>query len=158
MIKENLSGQEKEKHAKVYEAYVKEVTKTHCLWKNMLRAFITGGTICTIAQAITWAFEKYDVKKEEAASYTLVILILCSIILTGMNVYSKIAKWGGAGALVPITGFANGVASPAIDAKSEGFVTGTAVKMFTIAGPVIVYGISASVIYGLVYWLSITFF
>ncbi|MBE5922313.1 MAG: SpoVA/SpoVAEb family sporulation membrane protein [Lachnospiraceae bacterium] len=153
MIKENLSGQEKEKHAKVYEAYVKEVTKTHCLWKNMLRAFITGGTICTIAQAITWAFEKYDVKKEEAASYTLVILILCSIILTGMNVYSKIAKWGGAGALVPITGFANGVASPAIEYRCEGFAAGIGTKIFTIAGPVILYGVFTSWVIGLGYWI-----
>lgn len=153
MIKENLQGTKKEEHAKVYETYVKEVTKTHSMWKNMLRAFLTGGIICTIAQGFIWCFMKFGAEKEDASSYTLVSLVLISVILTGCNLYGKIAKWGGAGALVPITGFANGVASPAIEYRCEGFAAGIGCKIFTIAGPVILYGVFTSWILGIIYYI-----
>lgn len=138
---------------KEYGYYVKDVTPVHCLWKNMLRAFLVGGNICVIGQALTAWFLSMDMEKETAASWTTLCLIAASVILTGLNLYPKLVKFGGAGALVPITGFANAVVSPAIDFKSEGFITGMAAKMFQVAGPVIVFGTLASVIYGIVLML-----
>ena len=139
-----------DKQKQDYEKYVKQVAPTHNLGLQMLKAFITGGVICCVGQFILNYCEKLNLDKQTAGSWCSLILVLCSVVLTGFNLYPKIVKWGGAGALVPITGFANSVVAPALEFKTEGFVTGTAAKMFVIAGPVIVFGISASVVYGLV--------
>ena len=116
-------------------------------------AFTIGGLICALGQAIMMAYQSSGMTEEVSGSVTSVTLVLLSIILTGFNIYPKIAKFGGAGTLVPITGFANAVASPALEFKSEGLVLGLAAKMFVIAGPVIVYGTSASIVYGLIIYL-----
>ena len=134
---------------KEYGNYVKQVTPVHNTWKNLWRAFLVGGLICMLGQILTSVYMSFGIEKESAASWTTLSLIGLSVILTGTHIYQKIVKFGGAGALVPITGFANAVVSPAIDFKSEGFVTGMAAKMFTVAGPVIVFGTIASVLYGI---------
>ena len=121
--------------------------------KDFLLAFTIGGLICALGQAIMMAYQSSGMTEEVSGSVTSVTLVLLSIILTGFNIYPKIAKFGGAGTLVPITGFANAVASPALEFKSEGLVLGLAAKMFVIAGPVIVYGTSASIVYGLIIYL-----
>lgn len=146
--------QEKEQQQKEYEKYVKEVTPTHNLGLQMVKAFITGGIICCIGQFILNYAANMGLDKQTAGSWCSLILVLISVILTGFNIYPKIVKWGGAGALVPITGFANGVAAPAIEYKTEGQVFGIGCKIFTIAGPVILYGIFASWLLGLVYWIG----
>ena len=133
-----------------YNEYVELVTPTSSVPRNCLWAFLVGGVICTIGQGIFDLLVHFDVKEDEAYAYVSLILVLASVILTSLNLYKKIAKYGGAGALVPITGFANSVVSPAIEFKAEGFITGMAAKMFVIAGPVIVYGTVASVVYGLI--------
>lgn len=144
----------KERLQKKYNKYVKEVTPTHNLWWNMAKAFITGGIICTIGQFILNTCENYGMDKETAGSWCSLLLILLSVLLTGLNLYPSIANWGGAGALVPITGFANGVAAPAIEFQKEGQVFGIGCKIFTIAGPVILYGIFSSWVLGLIYWIG----
>lgn len=144
------SQQQKQKE---YEKYVKQVTPTHNLWLQMVKAFITGGIICCIGQFILNYAGSLGLDKQTAGSWCSLILVLLSVILTGIGVYPKIVKWGGAGALVPITGFANGVAAPAIEYKIEGQVFGIGCKIFTIAGPVILYGIFSSWVLGLVYWI-----
>lgn len=144
--------EQKEQQQKAYNDYVKEVTPTHNLFANMVKAFVTGGIICCIGQFILNMAQNYGLDKETAGSWCSMILILLSIILTGLNVYPSIANWGGAGALVPITGFANGVAAPAIEFQKEGQVFGIGCKIFTIAGPVILYGIFSSWVLGLIYW------
>lgn len=138
--------------SKKYNDYVKQVTKTNSLWVNMLWAFIVGGIICTVGQGIGDILKGWGVTEENANSITLLILIFTSAFLTGLNIYPKIGKYGGAGALVPITGFANSVAAPAIEFKEEGWVMGLGCKIFTIAGPVILYGILSSWILGVIYW------
>ena len=120
---------------------------------NLIKAFLSGGAICCIGQAISSAFQQAGISEEHAAAATSIALIFLGATLTGLRVYDKLAKFAGAGTLVPITGFANAVAAPAIEFKSEGIVTGLAAKMFVIAGPVIVFGITASVLYGVVYCL-----
>ncbi|MCI8535088.1 MAG: SpoVA/SpoVAEb family sporulation membrane protein [Hungatella sp.] len=137
-----------------YNAYVKEVTPVNPVWKNIIRAFVTGGIICTIGQVIINWLQSYGMDEKAAGAWNLLVLILGSIILTGFNLYPKIVKWGGAGALVPITGFANSVVSPAIEYKAEGQVFGIGCKIFTIAGPVILYGILASWVLGVIYWIG----
>ena len=139
---------------KQYEQYVKEITPVHNLGLNMCRAFLTGGLICTLGQFILNTAQNYGLNQETAGSWCSLILILISVLLTGLNLYSKIGRFAGAGSLVPITGFANAVVSPAIDFKTEGFVTGMAAKMFLVAGPVIVFGTVASTLYGLIIWLA----
>ena len=119
----------------------------------MAKAFVTGGIICTIGQTILNVCEKAGMSKDISASWCSLILILASVVLTGFGIYPKIANWGGAGALVPITGFANSVAAPAIEYKKEGQVFGIGCKIFTIAGPVILYGIFASWALGLICWV-----
>ncbi len=137
---------------KQYNEYVeKHAQKSPCI-KNITKAFITGGIICCIGEAFASLFRYLGADNEKALLYASISLIFTAGLLTGIGVFDKIAKFGGGGALVPITGFANSVASPAIEAKSEGFVTGVAAKMFTICGPVIVYGAFASTIYGIIYW------
>lgn len=133
-----------------YNAYVKEITPTHSVWKNMIRAFLVGGIICTIGQAIFNWLLGIGMDEETAAAWNLLILIGSSVLLTGLNLYPKIVKFGGAGALVPITGFANSVVSPAIEYKAEGQVFGIGCKIFTIAGPVILYGILSSWVLGVI--------
>lgn len=144
----------KEEEKKNYENYVKRVTPTHNVWLQMIKAFILGGVICMLGQFIlNYATNQLGVDKEMAGSICSFTLILLSIILTGFNIYPKIVKFGGAGALVPITGFANSVAAPAIEYKSEGQVFGIGCKIFTIAGPVILYGIFTSWLLGVGYYL-----
>lgn len=139
---------------KQYGNYVKEVTPVFSVWKNMRNAFLVGGVICTIGQALTNLFLEMDMEKETAASWTTLCLISGSILLTGFNIYPKIVKFAGAGALVPITGFANSVVAPAIEYKAEGQVFGVGCKIFTIAGPVILFGIFSSWLLGVVYWIG----
>ena len=119
----------------------------------MIHAFITGGAICTVGQAISEYLSGTGIDQEMTGSYTSLLLVLISVLLTGTGIYPKIAKWGGAGALVPITGFANSVAAPAIEYKKEGQIFGIGCKIFTIAGPVILYGIVTSWLLGLIYYL-----
>ena len=139
---------------KQYGNYVKEVTPVFSVWKNMRNAFLVGGVICTIGQALTNLFLAMNMEKETAASWTTLCLIAGSILLTGFNIYPKIVKFAGAGALVPITGFANSVVAPAIEYKAEGQVFGVGCKIFTIAGPVILFGIFSSWFLGVVYWIG----
>lgn len=143
-----------EKEKQEYKEYVKQKTPVHNLPMNMLKAFITGGIICTIGEVILNYCEKLGLDKDISGGWSSLLLVLLSVILTGFNIYPKIAKWGGAGALVPITGFANSVAAPAIEYKKEGQVMGIGCKIFTIAGPVILYGIFTSWVLGCIYWLA----
>ena len=137
-----------------FEKYVKEVTPTHNLGLQMLKAFLVGGIICTLGQFLmNYTQNSLGMDKQTAGSWCSLILILLAVLLTGLNVYPGIVKWGGAGALVPITGFANSVAAPSIEFKKEGWVFGVGCKIFTIAGPVILYGILSSWVLGLVYWV-----
>lgn len=136
-----------------YGAYVKKVSPNSKLFPNMIKAFLIGGVICCIGQAILDIYGSLGLSKELAATATSITLVFLGALLTGLGVYDDLAKHGGAGTLVPITGFANAVVSPALEFKTEGYVTGTGAKMFIISGPVIVYGISASVIYGIILWL-----
>ncbi len=150
-IRSHMRMEEEKK--KQYQQYVKEVTPTHNLWVLMIKAFITGGIICVIGQGIlNYCMNGLGMDKQTAGSWCSLMLVLCSVILTGFNIYPQITKWGGAGALVPITGFANSVAAPAIEFKKEGQVFGIGCKIFTIAGPVILYGILSSWILGILYW------
>ena len=142
---------EKERLQKKYNDYVKQVTPTHNLWWNMAKAFVTGGIICCIGQFILNVCENYGLDQKTSGSWCSMLLILLSVLLTGLNLYPSIANWGGAGALVPITGFANGVAAPAIEFQKEGQVFGIGCKIFTIAGPVILYGIFSSWVLGVIY-------
>lgn len=135
-----------------YNDYVKQVTPTHNLPLEMSKAFITGGAICLVGQFIRNMSMRTGMDPDTAGIWCSVLLVFLSILLTGLNIYPAIAKWGGAGALVPITGFANGVAAPAIEYKKEGQVFGIGSKIFTIAGPVILYGIFTSWGLGLAYW------
>ena len=144
----------KQKQQEAYKQYVKKKTPVHSLPVNMFRAFITGGIICTIGQFILNYCQELGMNKETSGGWTSIILILISVLLTGFNIYPRIAKWGGAGALVPITGFANSVAAPAIEYQKEGQVMGIGCKIFTIAGPVILYGIFISWVLGVIYWIG----
>lgn len=138
---------------KQYEAYVKEVTPSHNLLLNMAKAFLTGGSICLLGQFILNYALGMGLGKETAGAWCSMILIFLSVLLTGLNIYPKIGKFGGAGSLVPITGFANSVAAPAIEFKAEGQVFGIGCKIFTIAGPVILYGILSSWVLGIIYYI-----
>lgn len=141
------------KEEKEYRDYVEEVTPKKNIWLQMLKAFFVGGFICLIGQVIIWlGINKFGLDKEVAGTWCSVILVLTSVILTGFNLYGPIVKFGGAGALVPITGFANSVSSASIEYKREGQVFGIGSKIFTIAGPVILYGIVTSWVLGLIYW------
>jgi len=135
-----------------YNEFVKDITPTHSLVKQMLRAFIVGGLVCVIGQAIINAGIAMGLDEKTAGSWCSLILVFISVLLTGFNLFYRIAKFAGAGILVPITGFANGVASSAIEYKKEGQVFGIGCKIFTIAGPVILYGVLSSWVLGLIYW------
>ena len=131
-----------------YQDYVQERMKKSPILKDVALAFLIGGVICVIGQLIQNGWSAVGLGKEDAGTATSCSLVFLSALMTGLNLYNKIARFGGAGTLVPITGFANAVVSPAIDFKSEGFVTGMAAKMFQIAGPVIVFGTLSGVVYG----------
>lgn len=137
-----------------YNKYVENVTpKANCS-VNCIKAFIVGGIICALGQLLTMVLMKMGISKDEAALWTTVGLVFASALLTGLNIYPLITTWGGAGSLVPITGFANSVAAPAIEYKKEGQVFGIGCKIFTIAGPVIVYGILTSWVAGIIYLIG----
>mgnify|MGYP002297720088 FL=1 len=138
---------------KEYNAYVQRLAPKSPIWKDLLNAFWTGGLICVLGQLIQNGWAAAGLDKDAAGSATAISLIFLSAVLTALSVYNCIAKFAGAGTLVPITGFANSVVSPAMEYRSEGLVTGRGAKIFTIAGPVIVYGTVASVLYGVIYWL-----
>lgn len=143
-----------EQQQKEYEKYVKKVTPVHSLPKNMIKAFLIGGTICLVGEIIlnvTGTVMQMD--DQTSGAWCSIILVGCSVLLTGFNIYPRLAKFGGAGTLVPITGFANSVAAPAIEYQKEGQVFGIGAKIFTIAGPVILYGIFTSWVLGLLYWI-----
>lgn len=133
-----------------YNEYVKQVSPNSPLWKDMAKAFLSGGLICCVGQLILNIYMGFGVNQENAATATSITLVFLGAFLTGIGIYDRMARFSGAGTLVPITGFANSVVAPALEFKTEGFITGTAAKMFVIAGPVIVFGISASVVYGLI--------
>jgi stage V sporulation protein AC len=148
--------QDKQIRDKQYNDYVKEITPKPDRIGNCVKAFITGGAICTVGQIIMELLKKYGVSQDDASLWTTLILVLTSVILTGLNIYPLVTSWGGAGSLVPITGFANSVAAPAIEYKKEGQVFGIGCKIFTISGPVILYGIFSSWVLGLIYWIALT--
>lgn len=139
---------------KDYDKFVQARAQKSPIAKNCLFAFVIGGIICVLGQVILDGFTALGLEKTDAGTATSVSLVALSALLTGLNLYNKLGRFGGAGTLVPITGFANAVVSPAMDFKTEGLITGMAAKMFTVAGPVIVFGVSASVVYGIVYWIS----
>ena len=140
-----------------YSKMVEKQTKNSPILKNCIKAFLFGGAICTVGQVLTDVYMSLKIEKTDAQTLTSITLVLVGVLLTAFHVYEKIAKHAGAGTLVPITGFANSVASPAIEFKSEGFILGVGAMMFTIAGPVIVYGTVASVVYGFIYWVTTLF-
>lgn len=142
-----------QKRDKKYNEYVESVTPKHSWFLNGLKAFLVGGIICTIGQGLTNLYVSFGLDQETAVLYEIVTLVFLSIVLTGLNIYPKMAKFAGAGTIVPITGFANSVAAPAIEFKPEGQVFGIGCKIFNIAGPVILYGICSSWVLGLIYYL-----
>ena len=148
-----VNEQDKNKRNDNYNKYVKEVTPKFNGFKNCLRAFFVGGLICTFGQALNNWYSNMGAEKELSKSYTILTLIFLAVLFTGFGVYQKLAKFGGAGCFVPITGFANGVAAPAVEYKKEGQVFGIGCKIFTIAGPVILYGIFVSWVLGLIYYI-----
>lgn len=150
----NMTTEEKDLQKKEYNEYVKQVTPMYNLWWNMIKAFLTGGAICTLGQFLIEVYiNQCSMTEEMAGIWCSITLVGISVLLTGFNIYPSIAKWGGAGALVPITGFANGVCAPAIEFQKEGQVFGIGCKIFTIAGPVILYGIFSSWVLGVIYYI-----
>ena len=139
---------------KEYGKLVEELSPKSPIWKDCLGAFVIGGLICTLGQVFMNVYAALELDKTDAGTATSISLIFLSALLTGLSLYDNIAKFAGAGTLVPITGFANSIAAPAVEFKTEGFILGVGAKIFQIAGPVIVYGVSASVVYGLIYWIT----
>lgn len=142
---------------KEYGKLVKEMAPKSPMWRDCLMAFLVGGLICVLGQLAINGYTALGLEKQDASTLASMSLVALSAFLTGLSLYDNIAKHAGAGTLVPITGFANSVAAPAVEFKTEGFILGVGAKMFTIAGPVIVYGVSASVVYGAVYWITTLF-
>ncbi len=142
----NMSNQE-------YNKYVSDRAQPSPIWKDMIWAFCVGGAICTLGQVLSTLYQSWGASKEDAGTWVSITLIFLPSLLTGLGVFDDIVKRAGAGTLVPITGFSNAMVSPALEFKSEGFVTGTGAKLFTVAGPVLAYGISASVVYGIILWI-----
>ena len=138
---------------KQYGALVARMAPKSPMWRDCLNAFWIGGLICVVGQIFMNCYGAWGLEKQDAGTAASMMLVALSALLTGLSVYDDIAKHAGAGTLVPITGFANAIAAPAVEFKTEGFVLGVGAKMFTIAGPVIVYGLAASVVYGFIYWL-----
>lgn len=138
---------------KDYQKLVDKKSPNSPIWLNILKAFLVGGTICCIGQGITDWLKSLGLDEKTVSATTSVILVFTGIFLTAIGIYSKIGKFAGAGSIVPITGFANSIASPAIEFKSEGLVLGVGAKLFQIAGPVLVYGITSSIIVGVIYYM-----
>ncbi|MCL2839160.1 MAG: stage V sporulation protein AC [Defluviitaleaceae bacterium] len=141
-----------ESNKQVYDAMVKEASPSSAIFMNSLRAFFVGGTICAIGEIIHSILTNVGLSRDDAGLVTGAVLIVTAILLTALGLYGKLGRFAGAGSIVPITGFANAIAAPAIEHKKEGLVIGLSAKMFVIAGPVIVYGTLASVIVGLIYY------
>lgn len=137
-----------------YGRLVKQMSPRSPMWRDCLNAFWIGGLICALGQVFVNWYTSLGLDKEMAGTAASMSLVALSALLTGFSLYDNIAKHAGAGTLVPITGFANAIAAPAVEFKTEGFILGVGAKMFTIAGPVIVYGVSASVVYGFIYWIG----
>ena len=137
-----------------YKKYVKSRAPSSPILKDMALSFLVGGTICALGQAIYDLYLYLKIEEQDVKTLVPITLVFIASLLTGIGVFDTIAKYAGAGTLVPITGFSNAVIAPALDDKSEGLILGVGAKMFTIAGPVIVYGIISSVIYGIIYWIS----
>lgn len=152
-ISDVLKERDEKRRNKKYNEYVKEVTPTHNFFVNLVNAYWIGGLICVLGQALINWFMSMGMDKETAGAYNVIVLVLLSVVLTGLQLYPKLAKHAGAGTVVPITGFANSVAASAIEFKKEGQVFGIGCKIFTIAGPVILYGIFSSWLFGLIYWI-----
>ena len=142
---------------KEYAELVKKLSPKSPILKDCAGAFVIGGLICALGQVFMNIYEALGLNKTDTGTATCISLIFLSALLTGLSLYDNIAKFAGAGTLVPITGFANAITAPAVEFKTEGFILGVGAKMFTIAGPVILYGISAGVVYGLIYWISTLF-
>ncbi|MGN0998570.1 MAG: stage V sporulation protein AC [Faecousia sp.] len=142
---------------KEYSKLVDEFSPKSPMWRDCLNAFWIGGLICTLGQVFINLYTYWGLEKTDAGTAASMTLVAISALLTGLSLYDDIAKHAGAGTLVPITGFANSIAAPAVEFKTEGFVLGVGAKMFTIAGPVIVYGVSVSVVYGIIYWITTLF-
>ena len=140
-----------------YQKLVESRSPKSPMWKDCFHAFWIGGLICLLGQLIMNGFLTLGLEKTDASTAASMSLVALSALLTGLSLYDDIAKVAGAGTLVPITGFANAVTAPAVEFKTEGFILGGGAKMFTIAGPVIVYGLTAGVVYGLVYWITTLF-
>ena len=138
---------------KEYEKLVQKAAPKSPMGKDCLNAFWIGGLICVLGQLLTNCYGAFGLDKDAAATATSITLVTLSALLTGLSLYDNLAKYGGAGTLVPITGFANAIAAPAVEFKTEGFILGVGAKLFTIAGPVLVYGVSASVVVGMLYAL-----
>lgn len=136
-----------------YEQLVQEISPDSPIGKDCIKAFTVGGLICVAGQLLMNVYGKLGLDPDQAGTAASMTLVAVAAILTGLSVYDDLAKHAGAGTLVPITGFANAIAAPAVEFKTEGMILGTAAKMFSIAGPVIVYGVSASVVYGFIYWI-----
>ena len=142
---------------KEYGKLVKDLAPKSPILKDCIFAFLIGGAICALGQGFINLYSWLDLDEQQASTAASMTLVALSALLTGLSLYDNIAKHAGAGTLVPITGFSNAIASPAIEFKTEGFILGVGAKMFTIAGPVIVYGISAGVLYGVIYWITTLF-
>ena len=139
---------------KQYAKLVGEISPPSPIWKDCLLAFLVGGAICLLGQGLMTLYKSLSLDKEEAGTAASMTLVALSALLTGLSLYDDIAKAAGAGTLVPITGFANAISAPAVEFKTEGFILGVGARMFTIAGPVIVYGLGASVVYGFIYYFT----
>ena len=142
---------------KEYSSLVREMMPKSPIVKDCSKAFVIGGLICTLGQVFINLYTYWGLEQQDAATAASISLVALSALLTGFSLYDNLAKHAGAGTLVPITGFANAIAAPAVEFKTEGFVLGVGAKIFQIAGPVIVYGVSASVVYGLIYWITTLF-
>ena len=142
---------------KEYDKLISQLAPKSPMGKDCLNAFWTGGLICVLGQLLLNGYQNLGLEKTDAGTAASMTLVFLSALLTGLSLYDNIAKFAGAGTLVPITGFANSITAPAVEFKTEGFILGVGAKMFTIAGPVIVYGVSASVVYGLIYWITTLF-
>ncbi len=136
-----------------YSAYVESKAKKSPIVKNLIWAFLVGGFICVIGQLITNLFLSFGLSKDDATTVCTISLIFIGAFLTAINVYAKIGQHAGAGSIIPITGFSNSIVAPAIEFKTEGYVLGLGANMFKVAGPVLVYGITSSVIIGFIYWI-----